>query len=108
MSLSLSLSRRLTTAKTPPNPSIATSPYHDSPIEQLRRAAEDAWQTWTLCTEPVGSPVERRLWAQHQDAEASLQLAINDAQRLLGLAMDSAKCGEARAELLRRIGVVGA
>lgn len=108
MARALDFSRRLSPSQTAPS-SVSTSPaIHTHPdVYPLRRAAEQAWETWRWCPEPVDSPIERRLRAQHQVAEALLQAVIADAQRALGIVRDPASCVDAKAELLRRIGYGG-
>jgi len=104
MPVTLAIGRRLSPTKAPPSipTQVAAIPCMD--LYTLRRAAEQAWENWRLCPEPVDTPVERHLWALHQAAEEALQVVVTDEQRRLGAPMDSATCGEVRGELLRRIG----
>ncbi len=109
MAISLGISRRLSAAQTPSPTSMPTVAIQHTPIDiyPLRRAAEQCYETWRWCPDPVDSPAERRLWAQVVAADALLQVAVMDEQERLGAAVDSAKCGADRKELLRRIGFGG-
>lgn len=96
--------RRLTSAQTAPDTSVPTSPMrYSTDIYPLRRAAEIAYEHWRMAdadTEPV-------LYHEMMAADARLQVAIMDEQRTIGVRRDSAECGAAKGELLRRIGYGG-